>query len=363
MQLLSLWNSLQEWLFPALQDVLDDALTEKQKKFIQTCEIAKLDEFMEPYLWKGQGRPPKDRLAMLKAFVAKAVYNEPQTRAFIDLLNSSPSLRRLCGWELRSDIPHESTFSRTFELFSSTSLPQRIHKEMIKENLGSKIIGHISRDSTAIDSREKVVKTEKKEPEIKHGRGRPKTGEKREPKAPKRVSLQLGRSLTENVADLPIHCNKGTKKNAKGYLASWKGYKLHLDCVDGDIPISAILTSASLHDSQVAIPLAQMSDERVTSLYDLMDAAYDSPEIHQFSRKLGHIPIIDHNKRRKKKREFDQLEKRRYNQRSTAERVNSNLKDNYAGVGIRVKGHCKVMAHLMFSLIALTANQLFNMLE
>ena len=99
------------------------------------------------------------------------------------------------------------------------------------------------------------------------------------------------------------------------------------------------------------------------SQYDLMDAAYDSPEIHQFSRELGHIPIIDHNKRKGEKKEFSQLEKRRYNQRSTAERVNSNLKDNYAGTNIRVKGHCKVMAHLMFSLIALTANQLFNMLE
>jgi hypothetical protein len=28
------------------------------------------------------------------------------------------------------------------------------------------------------------------------------------------------------------------------------GYKLHLDVADGDIPISAVLTSASLHDSQ-----------------------------------------------------------------------------------------------------------------
>jgi hypothetical protein len=32
--------------------------------------------------------------------------------------------------------------------------------------------------------------------------------------------------------------------------------------IDGDIPVSAILTSASLHDSQIAIPLAQMSAVR-----------------------------------------------------------------------------------------------------
>ena len=41
---------------------------------------------------------------------------------------------------------------------------------------------------------------------------------------------------------------------------------------DGDIPISVILTSASLHDSQTAIPLTQMSSDRVTYLYDLADS-------------------------------------------------------------------------------------------
>jgi hypothetical protein len=34
---------------------------------------------------------------------------------------------------------------------------------------------------------------------------------------------------------------------------------LHLDTVDGDFPVSAVLTSASVHDSQVAIPLAQLT--------------------------------------------------------------------------------------------------------
>jgi len=47
--------------------------------------------------------------------------------------------------------------------------------------------------------------------------------------------------------------------------------------------VSAILTSASLHDSQAAIPLAQMTSERIVSLYDLMDAAYDAPQIKKFS--------------------------------------------------------------------------------
>ena len=67
---------------------------------------------------------------------------------------------------------------------------------------------------------------------------------------------------------------------------------MHIDCIDGDIPVSAILTSASVHDSQVAIPLAQMSSERVTNLYALMDSAYDTPQIRTFSEQLCHRPII-----------------------------------------------------------------------
>jgi len=62
-------------------------------------------------------------------------------------------------------------------------------------------------------------------------------------------------TLEEMLDDLPKACNVGTKKNSKGYKETWIGYKLHIDAADGQIPISCILTSASLHDSQAAIPL------------------------------------------------------------------------------------------------------------
>ena len=137
---------------------------------------------------------------------------------------------------------------------------------------------------------------------------------------------------------------------------------MHLDCIDGDIPVSAIITAASVHDSQVAIPLAQMTAERITNLYDLMDAAYDAPQIKSYSAHLGHVAIIDHNPRSGEKILMDHATKARFAERSSAERVNSNLKDNYGGRHIRVKGAQKVMAHLMFGVIALTATQLFRML-
>ena len=100
--------------------------------------------------------------------------------------------------------------------------------------------------------------------------------------------------------DLPTDCDVGMKKDSKGYKSTWVGYKLHLDVADGQIPISCLLTSASLHDSQAAIPLATLSAERTTNLYDLMDAAYDAEPIRQHSRSLGHVPLIDTNPRRNK---------------------------------------------------------------
>jgi hypothetical protein len=337
-------------------------LTQKEKEFVRVVELAEIQKHMRPYQWQGIGRRRNDRPAILKAFVAKAVYNFPTTKMLIAYLCGSQNLRRLSGWESKGEIPSESTFSRAFDEFSRGELGQKIHEALVKQHAGPKLAGHVSRDSTEIDAREKPIHKETVS-KPKRRRGRPRQDEVKAEKEPKRLDLQLGRSLAENLADLPVVCDVGTKRNAKGYKTSWIGYKLHIDSIDGDIPISAILSAASLHDSQVAIPLAQMTAERITSLYDLMDAAYDAPQIRSYSARLGHVPIIDTNPRRGEKKEMDPAQGVRFRNRSTAERVNSNLKDNYGGRFVRVRGAAKVMTHLMFGLIAITATQLFRLLE
>jgi hypothetical protein len=75
--------------------------------------------------------------------------------------------------------------------------------------------------------------------------------------------------------------------------------------------------------------------------------------MREFSSSLGHVPIIDYNKRNGVKREFAPAEKIRYNERSTAERVNADQKDNFGGRSVRVKGHEKVLTHLMFGVTAI----------
>jgi len=371
----TIWHRFQTSIFPDLQEELGP-FTKKQQQFVEVLEIAQIEAYF-PYIGRGPGRPPKDRCAIARAFVAKAVYNMATTEILLDRLRTDLRLRRLCGWEQSRDIPSGATFSRAFAEFSQSAYAQRVHEGLIAAYLGKQLIGHISRDSTAINAREKPAKKAvEKEPKVKKKRGRPRKGEER-PQEPKRLQRQVdGMSLAQMKADLPTDCTVGTKRNSKGYKTSWIGYKLHIDTADGGIPVSCLLTSASLHDSQVAIPLAKMTGQRVTNCYDLMDAAYDAPLIRQYSESLGHIPLIDENPRTKarkaeKTREeksrryacYKPAEAIRYHERSTVERVNGRLKDDFGARMIRVKGHAKVMTHLMFGVIALTVDQLLRLIE
>ena len=371
----NIWNRFQASLFPWLQEELGE-LTGKQQQLIEVLEIAQIETHL-PYVGQVPGRPPEDRCAIARAFVAKAVYNLPTTEMLLDQLKSDITLRRICGWEKKQGIPSRATFSRAFAEFAESQLAERIHAAIIDTHLGNQLIGHICRDSTAITAREKpekkAVKAEATPPKK---RGRPKKGEERI-KEPTRLEKQsAGMSLTEMKDDLPTACNVGTKRNSKGYKTSWIGYKLHIDAADGGIPVSCLLTSASLHDSQAAIPLAELSNQRVSSCYDLMDAAYDAPQIKQHSESLGHVPLIDENPRgkerkaeveaelkRKRKAGYKTSEAIRYNERGTVERVNGRLKDDFGARMVRVKGHAKVMAHLMFGVIALTVDQLMKFVE
>ena len=363
-QLGRMWKSIQRSLFPELEDMVGE-LSEKDRNFIKTCELCAdaLEKEMSVYPRKHMGRPPAERMAIAKAFIAKAVYRMATTEGLIAYLNASPTLRRLCGWESVGEVPSEATFSRVFNVFAEGKLPEHIHEAMVKKAYGRKMVGHISRDATAIDARERSQKGKDEEP-VKlapNKKGRPRRDEQRPAAPPKRLTLQGNRTLEENLADLPSACNWGCKRDSNGKQTAWKGYKLHVDMADGDIPISAVLTSASLHDSQAAIPLAQMSAQRVMNCYDLMDAAYDAEEIWKHSRSLNHVPIIDLNRRGAEKLPMVPAQAQRYNQRSSSERGFSYL-EHYGAYSIWVKGAAKVMCHLMFAVLALTAHQMFNML-
>ena len=354
-------------------------ITRRLERLIRIWEVLRIEEHVT-FVDVGIGRPAKDRQAIARSFVAKSVLNLGTTSALIERLHVDTTLRRLCGFERRQDIPSEATFSRAFAEFASTGLGQRAHEALVQQTYGEAMVGHVSRDSTAIEAREKAArKAAATQDKPLRRRGRPRKGEASKPAAePSRLEKQSrpGATLEQMMADLPQACDTGAKQNSKGFLLTWRGYKLHLDVADTGMPLSAILTSASVHDSQVAIPLLTMSGQRTGAvLYELMDAAYDSPLIEQASRKAGRVPIIDLNPRRDVEKQEEQRQRAllkklhlpladdvRFNERSTVERANARLKDEFGASTLRVRGPVKAMGHLMFGVCALAADTLLRLL-
>ncbi len=350
---------IQRHLFPVLEEEMGP-LTPFHQKVATILEIVQVEAGVGNEYWFG--RPISNRKALARAFVAKAVSNAPFTSDFRNRILTDSLLRRLCGWEERDDVPSEATFSRAFREFAEAKLAEKSHEELVKRTLSDHLFGHISQDSTEIDGREKPQKKPKSAEKPKKKRGRPKKGEERLPE-PTRIERQMTMTVEEMIAELPTACDRGTKRNSGGYVVSWNGFKLHADVADGQIPISCILTSASVHDSQASIPLTTLTAERVKSLYELKDSAYDCTHIADYSRSLGHVPIIDPNSRGGAGRELAPAEKVRFRERTTVERVNARLKDEFGGRMVRVRGAAKVMAHLMFGILALTADQIVRMVQ
>jgi hypothetical protein len=92
-----------------------------------------------------------------------------------------------------------------------------------------------------------------------------------------------------------------------------------------------------------------------------MDAAYDATRIEQISREYGHVTITDKNGRGKEVIPMAPHQAERYKIRSSAERANSRLKEDFGANNVMVKGHSKVSLHLMYGVITLFADQLLRL--
>lgn len=365
---------IQRELLPALEEVTGP-LSDKDKVFVKVCELLALEKQVRRCGWKGNGRPPKSHLKMAHAFVAKALWNIPTTKALIGQLKQNTTLRRLCGGEDGpGSVPSESIFCRAFALFADIGLGENTRQALISTHLGKEIIWHASTDATAIEARETAFKEpdgapagqEVNTPAPKRKRGRPRKGQEPPPPDPTRIQRHLEGKLCDNLKDMPpVRCNHGCKKNSQGNTDYWRGYKSHLVTGDGDIPLCAYLSAASMHDSQAAIILEQSVAERTGAvLYQLKDSAYDAQAIRAHSEKIGSVPIIE----KRDYRAADSIPMApdralRYNARSGVERNNSDLKDNHGGRNVRVRGAAKVMTHPMFGILVMSAEALIRLVQ
>ena len=362
------WLTIQPSLFNFIEDEVGE-LDENQRLFVRIAESVELVRIAAKYGWCGNGRKPSSRLAMFKLLLVKHVWNFPTTKDALAEVRRAPSMRRLCGWESQSDIPSEATMSRAFGDFAADETASSLFTDFVKKVTKGRIVIHRSIDSTEIDARERAATKDEKSAaaELAAIRAAVDAGAADY----NALALQKSRDAETNLSLLPTLCDWGCKRNSKGKTQYWRGYKLHIAVADGDFPIAACLTSASLHDSKAAIPLMQMADEAALSLYDLEDSAYDAKEIREFSESGNHVPIIDVNPRRGTPKPDDRGERRvripsaekvRFRNRSGVERVNGHLHDAHGGRTVRVRGHAKVLLHLMLGLLVIAVEQSAQML-
>ena len=354
---------------------LELGLTPVHQRIVHTLDLINMEALLG-YSAKTAGAPEHNRVALAQAFVAKAVLGFEQTTQLRSRLAVDTVLRRLLGFESNRRLPSEATFSRAFPEFARTGLPAKANEALIRQHLGQVVIGHIARDSTAIHARARAqyssaetaalneAKAAKQHKQPKR-RGRPPagTGQAQKIKPRSRIPAQLLQTPEQALAELPQLCNKGKKLNAQGNFNTWVGYKLQLDVACCGVPITAALTSASVYDNQVSVPLARLSAQRVTSLYTLMDAAYDSEALRQLERELGHVPIVAINSRgRENPPTLDEAQKKRFGERTVVERINSRLKDGFGCGSMWVKGHAKVLCHTTFAVLAVSSDALMRLM-
>jgi len=365
--------NIEKTLFPALKETLRlEELSTKESKLIRILDFAEIEKNITVV---SITNTKKHREQIARAFVAKSVYNYQTTRDLIDRLHIDRTLRIICGWRYKSDIPSEATFSRAFGELSDLEVAQKTQEKFVSEYLSEKIFFYNATDATKIPLRQKAAKVEKVKAKSKK-RGRPKKGETREPVKPTILKQQKEMKTVEEMLEcISTKCGVGVKQNSKGNREVWVGGKLHISTVDGDIPIAAFYSGANVHDSSVALPLMQETSKRVNYFYDLQDAGYDADIIREYSNKLGHRPIIDINPKNSKvlkekielikheKEIFEVLDQHlnldteHYNQRSMVERVNKYLKDDFGCDKIYYQGAKKVASVLAFGILSICIHQ------
>ena len=337
-----------------LQDIFEEYLDNSYKTFLH---ILRVMEAAVPLMVRGYartGRKPYQYQPFIRCAWAKSFFKIDTNTELIQRLKTDSTLRLLCGFDT---VPGKSTFSRNFIELSETTIMSETLDRLVIEAHTDQVVYHVSRDSTAIEAREKVPKKEQKGGKgEKKRRGRPKKGEKRPPKPETVLEKQVHEDAEASLKNIDTACAHGCKKNSHGNTQFWTGYKLHLDVSDTGFPLSAFVSGANVHDSQLAIPLEKMTESKVFFCYSLMDAAYDSTVIDTFIRSRERVPIIDPNTRGNESRPpLDPAKKERFKMRTEVERVNSILKDWLLPRKLYVKGHTKVSFALFSAVVCLAA--------
>lgn len=333
----------QEEIFPELNLKLG-VVTSFHEQLLLVLDLMDVDSLYPRAKWDcGIGRPPVNRQQLFRAFVAKVLLNLSTTVDLIERLKVDRVLRGVCGFDYRSDLlPSESAFSRGFAEFARANLCAAVHLDLICRHCSAELYEHTAIDASAIAVAER--------------------DHKRIVETKITAEQQRKQSLAEVLAELPSTCDYGAKRDSNGNKMQWKGYKLSIAVNEYNIPLAGVVSSASTHDSLMAIPLVRMVEERVDTLYYTADKGYDSTAIREEISSYGKIGIIDFNRRNNKKdnRRFDPCKQERYKTRTFSESAFAQIKRGYLPRYILLRGYEKVKGLLDLVMGVITAIQIIK---
>jgi transposase len=151
-----------------LQDVFEEYLTDEYKTFLHMVRV--LEGAQNPLIrnYAGTGRIPYPYQPFVRSVLAKCFFKIDTTTQFIKRLKTDSTLRLLCGFD---QVPGKSTFSRNFIELSGTNIMSETLDTLVKEAREGKVVYQVSRDSTAVEAREKPRKRRRRS-----GAGGPKRG-------------------------------------------------------------------------------------------------------------------------------------------------------------------------------------------
>ena len=135
----------QRSVFPHREACLAAPLTAQEKRLVKILELVQREQYVPKSASRQWlGRPIKEREAIARSFVAKAVLGYPHTRSVLHAWRTTATLRAICGFAARSAVPAEATFSRALAAFATRGLATVVPDALVHAHLSMALIGHVN---------------------------------------------------------------------------------------------------------------------------------------------------------------------------------------------------------------------------
>lgn len=294
-----------------------------------------------------RGRPEELNLpAMIYSLLIAKMEGIEFVSSLVKRLKSSEEFRVQCRFTGSNRIPSEASYSRLIHALEQNGLLEKLQDRLVLSALEEGFVTgtHIAVDSSIVEAwdcqfsnsaskrraarraqnRSKApaveqLQLEVNEPQTQPMHERPKkpvyrrgrvSAEEKERRRKEREAYEaslgpfekkiedmLPYSYDDLLAVMPRQAARCDKKNSKGRLTSWYGFKANvLVDTDRQYILSGLWSSANLNDQRMAMVLLKgllLKFPSIKVKHVMGDKGYDSAAVYQLIHSLGAYPIID----------------------------------------------------------------------